>query len=366
MKIYIGNQSEVFLREKRELVDFLYPYLKVARSGDPKSMTSHGDYTLNYELTDSVRQADFCLLPSPWNYYYEKNRKKGALDFIYECKQSGKEVISFTNGDFGVTPLDNDVVVFRQSGYQSRRLPKQHAMPAFVNDPVERFFSGDFKVREKGKKPVVGFCGQGTSSPGRYAGVFLMTLWRNFRYNIKMSPYEPQVLYPSTLRRNRALTRLERSNLVNTNFIVRRKYRGGALSEEEREATTIEFYNNIKDSDYVLSIRGGGNFSVRIYETLAMGRIPLFVNTDCVLPFDHLINWKSHVVWVEETDISRIDQILADFHASIHPDDFVQMQINNRALWQKYLTFNGFHKNMEAMIKRDESGGNHERDTDKK
>ncbi|WP_157202478.1 exostosin domain-containing protein [Marinilabilia salmonicolor] len=110
------------------------------------------------------------------------------------------------------------------------------------------------------------------------------------------------------------------------------------------------FYNNIRDSDYVLCIRGG-DFSVRIYESLAMGRIPVFINTDCILPYDHLIDWKSHVVWIDERDLSKADEILADFHSSIHPDDFIRMQVDNRELWKKYLSLSGFYDHLPKLLK---------------
>jgi len=162
--------------------------------------------------------------------------------------------------------------------------------------------------------------------------------------------FEPQVLYPSTLRRNKVLNHLSNSSMVQSDFIIRDKYRAGAQSEKDRRVSTLEFFNNLRNTDYTICIRGGGNFSVRIYETLAVGRIPLFINTDCVLPLDMMVDWKQHVVWVEEADISRIDEILSDFHASIHPDDFVQMQLNNRKLWEDCLSFKGFHGCIEDMV----------------
>ena len=65
----------------------------------------------------------------------------------------------------------------------------------------------------------------------------------------------------------------------------------------------MEFYENMVSSDYIVCVRGGGNFSVRLYETLAMGRIPIFINTDCLLPLNKSIDWKKHVVWIEREDI---------------------------------------------------------------
>lgn len=348
MKVYIGEISRVFSKPKKELVDFLFPFYNLSQSKETVSSFVQG-----YELVETVDDADFCLLPFPWNYYYLNKCKEEALQFIDDCQKAHKEVVTFTSGDFGVTPLVKDVIVLRQSGYQSRRLEKQFALPAFVNDPVERFFEGDVQLRKKQDRPVVGFCGQGTSSPLRYAGVFGANIFRNIKYYLGVSCYEPQDLYPSTLRRNKALSLFEKSSLTETDFIIRQKYRGGAVTEEQRLLTALEFYENMRDTDYTLCLRGVGNFSVRIYETLAMGRIPVFVNTDCILPYDQFIDWKSHMVWIDENDLSKADEILSDFNSSIHPDDFASLQIVNRELWEKYLSLDGFYSHLSKLIKTD-------------
>ena len=103
-----------------------------------------------------------------------------------------------------------------------------------------------------------------------------------------------------------------------------------------------EYFQNICETDYTLGIRGTGNFSTRFYETLALGRIPIFVNTDCILPFEKEINWKEHVVWVEENELSEIDKKISDFHNSLDKVNFKQLQLKNRLLWEKYFSFPGF------------------------
>ena len=30
----------------------------------------------------------------------------------------------------------------------------------------------------------------------------------------------------------------------------------------------------------------------------------MFINTDCVLPFDEIIDWKKYVIWVDEKEMS--------------------------------------------------------------
>jgi hypothetical protein len=97
----------------------------------------------------------------------------------------------------------------------------------------------------------------------------------------------------------------------------------------------------VRNSDYVLCIRGGGNFSIRLYETLMMGRIPVFVNTDCFLPQTDRIDWKKHVIWVEWVDRKNIAKIVSNFHTYVHSDAFKAMQLANRELWKNELSVAG-------------------------
>ena len=89
--------------------------------------------------------------------------------------------------------------------------------------------------------------------------------------------------------------------------------------------------------------RGTGNFSMRFYETLCLGRIPIFVDTDCVLPYDFSLDWKQHCVWIDRSEIPFIAEKVADFHAALSPDDFIDLQRGNRELWEERLSTEGFY-----------------------
>jgi hypothetical protein len=96
------------------------------------------------------------------------------------------------------------------------------------------------------------------------------------------------------------------------------------------------------DSDYVLCSRGFGNYSYRLYESLACGRIPVFVDTDCVLPYDFVIDWKRYCVWVDQSDLDSIPDRVAEFHDDLSPQQFEDLQLECRRLWEKWLAPEGF------------------------
>ena len=125
--------------------------------------------------------------------------------------------------------------------------------------------------------------------------------------------------------RKLAMSHLNASRRVETSFIVRDAYFGGNLDLKGRVRT--EYIRNILDSDYVLCVRGNGNFSFRFFETMSLGRTPVLIDTDCVLPFDFVHDYKSLCVIVPEDKVHQVAQRVAEFHACF--DDALIESIRN-------------------------------------
>ncbi|EPR74685.1 hypothetical protein ADIWIN_0275 [Winogradskyella psychrotolerans RS-3] len=82
-----------------------------------------------------------------------------------------------------------------------------------------------------------------------------------------------------------------------------------------------------------------------------MGRIPVFIDTDCRLPLDWEINWSKHVVWVRSSKAKVIEKSIAEFHKQLSPSDFITLQSDNRMLWEKYMNRNAFFKEIHDAFK---------------
>jgi hypothetical protein len=157
--------------------------------------------------------------------------------------------------------------------------------------------------------------------------------------------------------RARALTALMRSRAVRTNFILRPdlSFTGtgavmGGASFQVATSFQREFYQNTIDSDYIVCARGFGNNSIRLYEALCCGRIPVFIDTDCVLPYDFEIDWKKYCVWVDESELPQLGEKIADFHAGLSHTGFLDLQRACRKLWEEWLApeafFAHFHRHL--------------------
>lgn len=285
-------------------------------------------------------EADVWILPMTWNFYLE-HRKVGLVhEAVKEGLNKGKKVVAFSTGDFTANVPFSGLTIFEASVYRSRNIGAQ-ALPVFIEDYLKKYVDGKLVLREKQSKPVVGFCGQASSGrPSEIARSARLGLQR-IAWKVGARKWEPATVEHTALR-SRVLENLIRSPLVQTNFIQRKKYKGGDATGSSNDVKS-EFVRNIVESDYTVCVRGTGNFSTRFYETLCLGRIPVFVDTDCRLPFDEVIDWKRYCVWVTESEIDSIAEKVADFHNSLTDNGFKHVQAACRKLWFGHLQRDAYY-----------------------
>lgn len=297
----------------------------------------------DFRYTSNLEEADVLFIPNPINTY-----SKQELNSLNElCIALNIQGYGYVSGDFGKQyPEFSHLIYFRMGGFKSQLSIKNQGFPVAISDYCQ---NNTIELREMQKQPVIGFCGHAQLSYWKALKKQLVFIKENvlrFLNNTLRKDYEP--LFSSGFQRAKLLQKFEQSPFVKTNFIYRKQYRAGAITPSERQKTTQEYFENIKNSDYVLCVRGGGNFSVRLYETLMMGRIPIFVNTDCLLPFEGNIDWKKHVVWVEWSDRNHIPEIVVEFHNKLSNGMFKELQQANRILWKETLSVNNMLKLLKS------------------
>lgn len=307
----------------------------------------------------ALSEADVAVLPSEWRWVLtSKEATKLAVEFAEQAARAGKPLVVFYESDTDEpVPMDNSFV-FRTSLRRSQRRSNEFAQPAWCEDIPQSHFGSEVPLRIKQTRATVGFCGRASVPRAKlrvWGGHLLEFADGTLGTGHGFRPLQGIHL------RKRAMRILSTSPLVKTEFVVRNGFMGGAYSGIGSDATIDrgrlrlarqEYVRNIADSDYVLCVRGGGNFSYRLYETLCCGRIPLFVDTDCVLPYDSLINWKEYTVWVDCKNLARIDERVAAFHESLSPQDFQDLQLRCRRLWEEWLSPQGFFANFRRHFQR--------------
>jgi hypothetical protein len=356
LKVY----TDMALLEKGFPVEMLIPFIGLFNKEDEPGAVMHGRFnrfiTLGKDIMEITTQeeAEVYLLPIRFDLLSEEAKTKGVDYFFNDALSRGKNVITFAGHDVANlhVPYTN-AVVFNSAYSKSQRPENVFSYPHFFEDFQEKKYV-DFQIKKKSKVPVVGFCGFAPpiNAVGKEKMVGLAKLLANYLGIIQRFPNKVSHSY-----RARAIVGLRKSKKIEKNFVLKRNFAFGPQGQLNTGNTTEtnndfrkNFISNIVDSDYTLCVRGIGNNSVRFFETLCCGRIPIFVDTDSTLPFDTIINWKEFSIWVEEKDIDRIDEIVADFHKNISETDFIAMQLKGRKVWEEYLTPEGFFKNIYKLV----------------
>ena len=323
----------------------LKPFVKGDSFTDVKRQSIYGVSETDFQVMDTIEDSDIAILTMSWNFYKSEGKMQLAKEFVNLAKDYNVSVWSVNLGDLGVKlPKLENVIVFRSNGFKNN-LPNYHkGIPVFIEDPIKERLSSIYNDHiSYSSVPIVGFCGYATGNPFYVLRLYLAQIVKMLKQTISRNvEYSPLCVAPYF--RHRCLKEVDKFRAVKTNFILRSKYRAGANNMIELERTTKEYFENMAKSQYVLCVRGAGNFSVRFFETLAMGRIPVYVDTNGFIPLDNEINWKDHIVWVHEHEIHKIGQKIMTFHNRFNSASFNELLKSNRKLWESKMTLGGFFK----------------------
>ncbi len=356
MKLFFPK-DQLDLTKRNHIFPLLKPFLKGNDFTNEQRIQIYGASDKDFIFVEGIDSANYVVLPMSWNYYVMKNKEQIAIEFVHYANSFNKKVLVLNSGDYGVVvPNFKNALVFRQSGMASK-LPSYHmGLPVFIKDPLVRFYNGDKNIiKSYNIKPIVGFCGQVNGSKLNAIKEALKVLYKNMKFFIKLTATMPQPIQSSSYLRFKFLNHLRHSSLLESNFIFRKKHGAGIDFHRSASKVTKEFFENIKNSDYILCYRGAGNFSVRFYETLAMGRIPVFIDSDCLLPLSNSIDWQKHMVWIAPHERHKIAEKVAAFHNNLNEQSYDALIKGNRELWHKKFQIGGFFKNVLQDLQRYES-----------
>jgi len=294
-----------------------------------------------YCLTENIKDSDIIILPLEYAFMI-KNYKNYLDPFFNQAKKYNKPIWVYSGGDFGISLVDNQIYNFRLGGFKSKLNDRTIILPSFVTDPYLEHLNKNFKPLKKEDVPSIGFVGHAKGGYIKFIKELLIYLGINAKRLVKFEYADYQSFYPSSIKRAKYLKYLKLNNYLKTDFILRDKYRAGVTSEENKKKTTIEFYKNIYENPYTFCMRGGGNFSVRFYETLAVGRIPILLDTDCLLPLASMINWNDHCIILNDSEYKILSDKIVHFHNNLSDEGFIKIQNRNRKLWEDFLTRHSF------------------------
>lgn len=298
-----------------------------------------------YELVDCLDDADFAVLPVQLNHYNETTRKE-VKDFISYVVNSDCKLIIFASQDIEPNFSFKNTIILSSAIYRSKKLKNTFPLPFFFEDFIKIYANNNLTVREKETIPTVGFCGYAPPINLSFSKEKIIGTIKLFLNHLGVMDKFPNK--SSHSYRARVLINLYKSKLIKDNFLIKSEFGFGplGLNTASKNETNLSFrtnyVNNIVNSDYIVCVRGIGNNSIRFYETLCCGRIPVVLDTDIVLPLNDIIDWKKLIVWIEREDIDIIDKKIYEFHQNISNEDFLERQKLMRKIWENYFSPHGY------------------------
>jgi hypothetical protein len=305
------------------------------------------EYVERVSLEDcdfAVLPFDFCLTIPAWDQNPTPERKQRSAQadaFIARARGAGKRVLLHDISDLHFRlPRDGSVVVMTASVYRSKGWTHVRPVPAWGCDMLLRYSSDTWIPVPKYSQARVAFCG------AVYLPPLGLSPWRTARWWLRSFLARQGLLPAETPNfdhlRRQAIEMLRVDPRIASSFIPRfqqweENRRDGRPDWAVKIVQHAEYGVNMMDAPYHLCAKGFENYSYRFYEALSCGRIPVFVDSDMVLPGEDRIDWDRLLVRVAESEIESIADRLVSHHERITESDFKQKQNEILNVWREHL-----------------------------
>ena len=87
----------------------------------------------------------------------------------------------------------------------------------------------------------------------------------------------------------------------------------GSEGSDARATDVLSYYRELRRAQFALCPAGWTPWSRRIYESILLGCIPVFIPGDFVPPFAHDLDWSRFSITIDASQIPFIDEILRAF-----------------------------------------------------
>ena len=230
---------------------------------------------------------------------------------LQSYEMTKKSVLVFLLSDYNEPfIIPSNVLLYRSGMYRSQRKLNEHLIPYVWVEHELQGYQDATPLSKKTFHPSVGFCGSVISHPCRI----------------------------------QHLNQIKKHADMKTNFILRTNHWAGRPHDPE---VVQQFVKNIQQTYFTVCSRGAGNWSARFYQVLSLGRIPIVVNTDMVLPLEDIIPWKDIIVLCDtETDLAPA------IRRFWNNKDIIQAQRNCKCIYEEYLSPNKWCAALAANLEK--------------
>ena len=263
---------------------------------------------------------------------------RGIYDAMEIARKYHKPLIIDATSDSDVAIDLADAHILRCGLYKSLQRSFETECPFWSNYRSKAKLDA-LEISSKPDKPTVGFCGT-TVSIGKLSNMtkFLSPNWvaKSLLAKGKLaSKVDIRVREGMSLKlRETAIRLITSDKRLNSNFDLSNNYQSYYCKDDNNRIVLEDlFIENTRKSDYILCVRGTGNYSGRFYMALNAGRIPVVLDTDTVIPYEEKLN----LVKVPIHSLDRIGDIILEHFKNTPERDFQCMKAQNRQAYYQFL-----------------------------
>jgi hypothetical protein len=107
------------------------------------------------------------------------------------------------------------------------------------------------------------------------------------------------------------------------------------LSEEKRALFENEYKDILSRSRFSLCPRGTGPNTIRLWESLQAGAIPIIISDTLTLP-QGIVNWHDCVIWIKQKEFLKNSSIIDRVVKEISPEQESRLRKNGLAAYRQF------------------------------
>lgn len=279
---------------------------------------------LNLRITSSLMDSDAVVVPFDLGYWY---KNKDYVDYLKSLAKHKKLIILNTT-DFINKTIRIKNAIFLRPFLNPGEFAKDVIVIPYEIEPL-------LSARTKNPKFIVSFMGYiPRISPIR---IF---------YSIKNS-YNHPVLGNGSIVRRLMILKIRKAKFP-IDIVPRNKFSGWKRdSSESTIQNRAQYIKLIEDSRYILCPRGDGNQSIRFYETLSAGRVPIILDSRIVFPLSESIDLRKFIIMFQVNEsIDAWNEKIIEFESSLSDDNFKILSQEICNIYDKYFSYYNFYKNL--------------------
>lgn len=282
-----------------------------------------------FETVHDIAVCDVYLIPH--EYGLVKQFPAVLAQWLADARAAKKTILISAYQDTTQRPAIDDAFLLRPSAFRSELGLRDIIMPAYIED----IGVGRNLALVKGEKSKVSFVGKAGFASSK----------ERLRYMLKNYVLLHDPSREGMYVRRKALRILAKDSRIDLRAVVRKQFSAHAKTIElPQEVARREYIDTMIRADFNLAPRGDGNYSLRFFETLALGRIPIFIDTDAPLPLENEIPYDDFIVRVPWDELETMADRVVAFFESKTAQELAALSEKARHVFEQHLFMPSFLK----------------------